>query len=64
MHLRGKLEPTEYALKGNDCIGGKVEPTEYVLKGNDCIGGKVEPTGYVLRETIALEERWNLLSMY
>jgi hypothetical protein len=32
MHLIEKLEPTEYVLKGNECIGGKVEPTEYGLK--------------------------------
>jgi len=35
------LEPTEYALKGNECAGEKswrekLELTKYVLKGNEC----------------------------
>ena len=42
----GKVEPTEYVLKGNDCIGGKVEPTEYVLK----VCSSIPYIGYILFE--------------
>jgi len=49
MHWRGKLEPTEYVLKGNECTREESwNPTEYLLKGNECNG----------------EESWNLPSMY
>jgi len=50
MHWKGKLEPTEYVLKGNECTreeSWSLQST-YALKGNEYTG----------------VGSWNLLSTY